>query len=233
MFPTQFPSLVSTDRASILLAFSAFRRSEGVEGNSGQPSPPVVGSRTPRKAASLQCSLAMPPSGEQPGEHAVRVHSYEPRHARLGDGIDRPGGKGRTSVASCVRRFCLECVGASSGRAAFDCGSRVCPLRPASPFLGKPLPLTMRADDYSGEPARAAKRRPSRIIIHAQCRQCQPGDRTDCMAEDCALYPFRPWSGPGHAAKRQASPKQLETAVRALEIARQKGSWASGAALDA
>jgi len=137
------------------------------------------------------------------------------------------------TVAACIRRFCLDCVGATSGRAAFDCDSKVCPLRPASPFLGKPLPATMRADDYSGEPARVAKRRPSRMLIHAQCRQCQPGDMSDCEAEDCAPYLFRPWDGPGHAARRKVSPAQAEAAARGRESMRQKASTAVGAALDA
>ncbi len=144
----------------------------------------------------------------------------------------RPREARAPTVASCVRRFCLECVGATTGRAAFDCGSRVCPLRPASPFLGKPLPQTMRADDYSGEPARVAKRRPSKALIHAQCRQCQPGDRTDCEATDCALHAYRPWDGPGKADRRKASPAQLGAAARGRESMRQKASTAVGAALD-
>ncbi len=145
------------------------------------------------------------------------------------------------TVAACVKRFCLECVGATTGRAAFDCGSKVCPLRPASSFLGKPLPVTMRADDYEGEPARVAKRRPSRTVIHAQCRQCQPSDRTDCEATDCALYAYRPWDGPGKAGKRRPSERQLaqlESARRLTPAARrhespaQKPSTPVGAALD-
>ena len=113
------------------------------------------------------------------------------------------------TVAACVKRFCLDCVGASSGRGAFDCGSEVCPLRPASPFLGKPMPESFRGPSYAGEPPLVAKRRPSRRLIHAQCRQCQPGDNTDCMADDCALCPFRPWDGPGKAGKRRPSERQL------------------------
>jgi hypothetical protein len=145
------------------------------------------------------------------------------------------------SVAACVRPFCLDCVGATSGRGAFDCGSEVCPFRSVSPFLGKPMPVTMRADDYSGEPACVAKRRPSRMIIHAQCRQCQPGDRTDCGAEDCALHAFRPWDGPGKTGKRRPSERQLaqlESARRLTPAARrhespaQKPSTPVGAALD-
>jgi len=137
------------------------------------------------------------------------------------------------TISACIRRFCLDCLGATSGRAAFDCGSTICPLRHASPFLGKPVPLTMRTEDYEGEPARVAKRRPSRKMIHAQCRQCQPGDLGDCEAEACALYPYRPWSGPGHAARRKASPAQVAAAARGRESMRQKASTAVGAAFDA
>lgn len=44
---------------------------------------------------------------------------------------------------------------------------------------------------------------------------CQPGDTADCMAPDCPLDAYRPWSGPGHAPRRNASPAQREAAVRA------------------
>ncbi len=137
------------------------------------------------------------------------------------------------TIAACIRRFCLACVGATSGRAAFDCGSKVCPLRPASPFLGKAMPASLQPPDYDGGPAPIARRRPSRKLIHAQCRQCQPGDTTDCLAEDCALYPYRPWSGPGHAARRKASPAQVAAAARGRETMRQRASTAVGGAFDA
>jgi hypothetical protein len=123
----------------------------------------------------------------------------------------------RPTVAACVKRFCLDCLGATSGRAAFDCGSQVCPLRPASPFLGKPMPRSLQPPDYEGQPARAPRRRASKALIHAQCRQCQPGDRTDCEAADCGLYPFRPWDGPGRAARRTLSEKQLAQIAAARE----------------
>jgi hypothetical protein len=141
-------------------------------------------------------------------------------------------------VASCLRRFCL---GATIGRGAFDCGSGVCPLRPASPFLGKPMPEGFRGPSYLGGPPVVAKRRPSRKLVHAQCRQCQPGDNTDCGAEDCALYAFRPWDGPGKAPKRMPSSRQLahlEAARRLTPAARlsatpiQKTSTAAGQASD-
>jgi hypothetical protein len=146
------------------------------------------------------------------------------------------------SVSSCLRRFCLDCLGAASGRAAFDCGSTACPLRPASPFLGKPMPEGFQGPSYSGEPPLVPRRRPSRSLVHAQCRQCQPGDTTDCVAEDCALYPFRPWDGPGKAAKRKRSEKQLAQIAAARERSpltqppgrrEQKPTTAVGAAFDA
>ena len=146
------------------------------------------------------------------------------------------------TVSACVWRFCLACVGATSGRGAFDCGSEVCPLRPASPFLGKPMPQNFRGPTYPGEPARVAKCRPSRKLIHAQCRQCQPGDHSDCAATDCALYPFRPWDGPGKADKRRPSAKQLvhlESARRLIPAVRlsatpiHKPTTAVGRAFDA
>ncbi len=150
------------------------------------------------------------------------------------------------TVSTCVRRFCLDCLGATSGRASFDCGSKACLLRPASPFLGKPMPPHLRGPSYRGEPAPAPKRRPSRRLIHAQCRQCQPGDSSDCMTTDCPLYPYRPWDGPGKAPRRKASPAQREAAARATAASlrarghatapvtnRQKASTAQRAAFDA
>jgi hypothetical protein len=148
--------------------------------------------------------------------------------------------KGPTQ-ARAIRRFCLDCVGATSGRGAFDCGDRVCPLHPASPFVGKAMPKHLRPPDYDGEPARVAKRRPSKALIHAQCRQCQPGDRTDCEAADCALYPFRPWDGPGKVPKRRLTEKELSQrrlaqssrSFQARKARGQRTSTAVGAALDA
>lgn len=147
----------------------------------------------------------------------------------------------RLTVAQAVKRFCLDCLGATSGRGAFDCGSEICPLRPTSPFLGKPMPESFRGPSYLGEPPLVPKRRPSRKLIHAQCRQCQPGDTTDCMTDACALYPYRPWDGPGKAGKRRPSEKQLthlESARRLSAAARlsatpiQKPSTAPGQASD-
>lgn len=145
------------------------------------------------------------------------------------------------SLSACIRRFCLDCLGATNGRGAFDCGSEVCPLRPACPFLGKPMPDSFRGPSYLAEPPVVPKCRPSRRLIHDQCRQCQPGDNTDCEAEECALYPYRPWDGPGKAGRRRPSEKQLahlESARRLSAAARlpatpiQKPSTAAGQAPD-
>ena len=148
----------------------------------------------------------------------------------------------RPTAAQAIRGFCPACVGATSGRGGFDCGSQIYPLRPASPFLGRPMPESFRTPSYAGEPAVVPRRRPSRKLIHAQCRQCQPGDTTDCLAEDCALYAFRPWEGPGKVARRALSQERLAqmTAARARSplmqppaTREQKGSTAVGEAFDA
>ncbi len=136
------------------------------------------------------------------------------------------------AIAACVRRFCLDCLGATSGRAAFDCGSQACPLRPASPFLGKPMPKTFRVSADAPEPAPILRRRPSRRLIEAQCRQCQPEDRSDCGATNCGLYPYRPWPGPGRAERRKASPALAAALARARQKPAQKGSTVVGAASD-
>jgi hypothetical protein len=121
----------------------------------------------------------------------------------------------RPTVAQAIRRFCLECVGATSARGAFDCISDLCPLYPCMPFRGKAMPKSLspggiyaeRDEARAKELASTPKRRPSLRLIHAQCRQCQPGDRTDCGGP-CALYPYRPWDGPGKAPRRKPTEKQ-------------------------
>lgn len=113
-----------------------------------------------------------------------------------------------------VRRFCLSCLGVNSGHSAYDCASKVCPLYACMPFRGK-------------------RRRPSRAFIRAQCYQYQPGDRTDCQAAECALYPFRPWAGPGHVERRRSTAAQREAAARGRETVRQNATSAAGRALGA
>jgi len=160
---------------------------------------------------------------------------------REGSEMTLPRKSSQLTVSSCLRRFCLACLGASSGRGAFDCGSTLCPLRPASPFLGRRLPESFRGPSYPGEPATGARRRPSRRLIHAQCRQCQPGDTTDCLATDCPLYPYRPWAGPGKAPARRLSEKELaqrrlaqsHPSFRARKTRGQRASTAQGGTLDA
>jgi hypothetical protein len=152
------------------------------------------------------------------------------------------------TVAACVRRFCLECVGASSARGAFDCLSGICPLYPANPFRGRTMPRSLMAYPELTEEERSAerraasipRRRPSIRLIHAYCRDCQPGDRTDCGGP-CALYPFRPWDGPGKAPRPKRTEKQATQLASArarspLTISRRRGEKPStrvGAALHA
>ncbi len=94
------------------------------------------------------------------------------------------------TIAACVRRFCLDCQGATTGRRAFDCQSQVCPLYAASPFR------------------QARRRRVSKTLVVAYCRHCQPGDRTDCGAVDCALFAWRPWQPGGQPKVRTVSEAQ-------------------------
>jgi len=123
------------------------------------------------------------------------------------------------TVARAVRRFCLGCLGATTARAAFDCLSGMCPLYVCMPFRGKAMPKSLSPARF-GESARngrlaereaarakelpgAPRRRPSKKLIGACCRHCQPEDRSDCGATDCALHPYRPWEGPGKAPRRR------------------------------
>jgi len=154
---------------------------------------------------------------------------------------DQSARQGRPSPGAALRAFCLACLGATNARGGFDCGSTLCQLRPASPFLGKAMPESFRGPSYRGEPAPVPRRRPSRRLVHDQCRQCQPGDTTDCMAADCALYPFRPWDGPGKAPRRRLSEKELaqrrlaqsDPSFRARKTRGQKPNTAVGGTFDA
>jgi len=96
------------------------------------------------------------------------------------------------SVAACVRRFCLDCLGATTGRGAFDCGSQVCPLHAASPFR------------------QSRRRRASKGLVSTYCRHCQPEDRTDCEAADCALFHWRPWQPGGQPKTRTVTESQKQ-----------------------
>ena len=96
----------------------------------------------------------------------------------------------RPTVAQSVRRFCLDCQGLTSARGASDCQSRICPLYEASPFRS------------------AGRRRASKSLVVKYCRHCQPGDQSDCGAEDCALYPWRPWQPGGQPKLRTLTEPQ-------------------------
>ena len=101
------------------------------------------------------------------------------------------------TVAACVKRFCLECQGLTNRRGAFDCQSRICPLYQASPFR------------------RTGRRRASKSLVAAYCHHCQPGDQSDCGAEDCALYPWRPWQ-PGGQPKLRTLNESQKRRLRAI-----------------
>jgi hypothetical protein len=131
----------------------------------------------------------------------------------------------------------MDCLNATSARAAFDCLSRICVLYPAHPFRGKSLPKGLRVPEELYSPgtfdeeresmqicAARPYQRASRKMIRQHCRDCQPEDRTDCGASDCALYPYRPWPGPGHAPKREATDAQKGAAARARAVRAQKGT---------
>ena len=94
------------------------------------------------------------------------------------------------TIAACVRRFCLDCLGASSARGAFDCQSRICPLYQASPFR------------HTG------RHRVTKGLVVDYCRHCQPGDQTDCGGEECALFPWRPWQPGGQPKLRTLTEPQ-------------------------
>lgn len=123
----------------------------------------------------------------------------------------------------CIRRECLNCLGATKTAQAHDCLSNLCPLYPAHPFRGRLIPAPQRPRDYdeAAEQARIAahhkkhpRRQPSKRIINLMCRQCQEG-RDDCGATHCGLYPWRPWQ-PGGQPKRELSETQRQARSEAM-----------------
>jgi hypothetical protein len=101
--------------------------------------------------------------------------------------LARPRLTSPPTIAACVKRFCLDCLGATSGRGAFDCQSRICPLYQASPLR------------------RIGRRRASKGLVISYCRHCQPGDLTDCGGDGCALFAWRPWQPGGQPKARTVS----------------------------
>jgi hypothetical protein len=150
----------------------------------------------------------------------------------------RPGVKRAFVVTpgQAIRQFCMECLCVASGRQAYDClcvWPPACPLYPAHPFRGKPMPARI-APKVTGEAAefiaaeqaeleaiaaQIPRRRPSAALIRRRCRDCYP-EGGDCEMPTCALYPWNP-RGKGMRPKRAMSAKQREAAAANL-VAAQK-----------
>ena len=106
----------------------------------------------------------------------------------------------RPSAARAIRAHCLECLGADATRYAHDCLSALCPLYPAHPFRGRPLPLKHRPhahdlqaelDRIAAHNARFPKRQAGASLILRMCRECNGESREDCGKTTCALYQYR------------------------------------------
>jgi hypothetical protein len=111
------------------------------------------------------------------------------------------------TVAACVKRFCLDCLGAASARGAFDCQSRICPLYESSPFR------------------RIGRRRASKGLVISYCRHCQPGDQTDCGGADCALYLWRPWQPGGQPRTRTVTDAQKQHLLAIGQSSQFRNPW--------
>jgi len=215
-------------------------------GTSGRPThAPAMSPSHPGRGAGTTASEASftRPTGAHDGtfDDASRLAAVlVPGERRRAAGARVMHGRGEASQrrqptpGQAIRLFCMDCVGASSTRGAFDCLSRICLLYGANPFRGRPMPKTLRVPEEDYNPATLEeeresmricaarpRQRPSRKLIRAYCRSCQPGDRTDCLGVDCALYPYRPWPGPGHVPKRERTAKQRAAAVNGLRAASQ------------
>lgn len=112
-----------------------------------------------------------------------------------------------------IKRKCLECLNAPTGRSAFDCEDRLCPLFSTRPFR-------------DGKTSRSC---PTRGIIRKMCWMCNPTKTEDCTAgpegegfgdfpAGCPLWEFRPWA----RTKRRMSPKQAENAKRLVRAQSQR-----------
>jgi len=133
-----------------------------------------------------------------------------------------------------IRKFCIECLVVPSVRQAYDClcvSAPACPLYPAHPFRGKPMPKGI-APQVTGEAAefiaaeqaelealaaRIPRRRASGAIIRRRCRDCYP-EGGDCEILTCPLYAWNP-RGQGTRPKRAMSPKLREAASANLTAA--------------
>ena len=140
-----------------------------------------------------------------------------------------------------IRRFCMECLCVASGRQAYDClcvWPPACPLYPAHPFRGKPMPAKI-APKVTGEAAEFVateqaelealaaeipRRRPSAALIRRRCRDCHP-EGGDCEMADCPLYPWNP-RGKGQRPKRVMSATRRQANAANL-LAAQKARSAS------
>ena len=117
----------------------------------------------------------------------------------------RTAGQGVRAPLTAIRRFCLDCQGASA-RGVRSCADSRCPLWPWR--------LALRPGEESPAPMETAARQALRAI-RRQCLCCA-GARADvraCVArEDCALWHFRFGVRPGtyRAVRRRFfAPKPL------------------------
>jgi hypothetical protein len=190
------------------------RSTSDPEGVSRASRLPAVDTARPLRAAPNALNPELMPTPDRPeGLGGLLARSSgRARHRR-----EPTRGRASTAtVAACVRRFCLECLGAPGARQAFDCLSRMCPLYVCMPFRGKSMPRHLapagRVAEAGGccgqETTRPLKTRPSKARVAAYCRHCQPGDQTDCGGDDCALYPWRPWQPGGQPKARTVSEAQ-------------------------
>ncbi len=193
MFPAPFPSVRIAREGGALLASSCHLPSRGLLGGKRAPSPPISGSGGSQESAWLLRFPGVACRGEPSGERTTAAHGHRPRREGRQDGPGQPGSDARRpSVAQAVRRLCLDCLSLTNARGAFDCESCVCPLYAACPFR------------------RSGRRRATKKLLADYCRHCQPGDQSDCLHEDCALYEWRPWQPGGQPKLRTLTESQKE-----------------------
>jgi hypothetical protein len=136
------------------------------------------------------------------------------------------------TMSDAIREKCKQCLGIEGSAFTYDCLSEGdCPLYAAHRFIGTPQSASRSSktvchvSEHDRELSRRGmkKRRPSKAIIAAMCRQCNPDDQ-DCTSRDipeygaeaCPLLPWTPFQ-PGGQPKNAISPEMRERLLRAYE----------------
>jgi len=130
------------------------------------------------------------------------------------------------SARAAIKAKCLQCLDAKTGRGAFDCIGRSCPLYPAMPFRGRKLADQTEDPVFDAKikelAAEIPRRQPSRTLVRKMCAACNP-DREHCTSQTCPLLSLTQLQ-PGGQPRRARTEKQREADIRAASRLRSQAS---------